>query len=107
MTATLTAPAAWAGVTALTGLGYGWVYAMDVPGKIVTIAPFSLLTLDDAREYQETHPEVASALGNVGEIHEARGDLKEALSFFSQAAAISVVDLIGPSIAGSGAPGRR
>ena len=33
----------FAGITWLTGLGYGWVYAADVPGKIVTIAPFSLL----------------------------------------------------------------
>jgi alpha-1,6-mannosyltransferase len=33
----------FAGITQLTGLGYGWIYAMDVPGKIVTIAPFSLL----------------------------------------------------------------
>ncbi|MGC3956361.1 MAG: polyprenol phosphomannose-dependent alpha 1,6 mannosyltransferase MptB [Propionicimonas sp.] len=31
------------GITQLTGLGYGWIYAADVPGKIVTIAPFSLL----------------------------------------------------------------
>ncbi len=33
----------FAGITQLTGLGYGWIYAADVPGKIVTIAPFSLL----------------------------------------------------------------
>lgn len=37
------AVATFAGITALTGLGYGWIHAMDVPGKIVTIAPFSLV----------------------------------------------------------------
>ncbi|MBK8461677.1 MAG: polyprenol phosphomannose-dependent alpha 1,6 mannosyltransferase MptB [Nigerium sp.] len=31
------------GVTLLTGLGFGWISAMAVPGMIVTLAPFSLL----------------------------------------------------------------
>ncbi len=37
------AVATFAGITAITGLGYGWINAADVPGRIVTIAPFSLL----------------------------------------------------------------
>ena len=31
------------GVTLLTGLGFGWISAVGVPGMIVTLAPFSLL----------------------------------------------------------------
>jgi len=41
--ATGIAAATFAAVTGMTGLGYGWIYAADVPGSIVTIAPFSLL----------------------------------------------------------------
>lgn len=41
--ATGLAAATFIGITALTGLGYGWIDAADVPGSIVTIAPFSLL----------------------------------------------------------------
>ncbi|MFT3875658.1 MAG: polyprenol phosphomannose-dependent alpha 1,6 mannosyltransferase MptB [Propioniciclava sp.] len=33
----------FAGVTMLTGLGFGWISAMTVPGMIVTLAPFSLI----------------------------------------------------------------
>ncbi len=32
----------FAGVSVLTGLGFGWLGAMGVPGMIVTMAPFSL-----------------------------------------------------------------
>ncbi|MDR0435772.1 MAG: polyprenol phosphomannose-dependent alpha 1,6 mannosyltransferase MptB [Propionibacteriaceae bacterium] len=30
-------------VSMATGLGFGWVFAVDVPGRIVTVAPFTLL----------------------------------------------------------------
>lgn len=41
--AALIAAATFAAVTAMTGLGYGWIRAASVPGSILTIAPFSLL----------------------------------------------------------------
>ncbi len=33
----------FAGVSALTGLGFGWLNAVSVPGMIMTLAPFSIL----------------------------------------------------------------
>jgi hypothetical protein len=30
-------------VSVVTGLGFGWVFAVDVPGRIITVAPFTLL----------------------------------------------------------------
>ncbi len=33
----------FAGITFTSGLGYGWVNAMGVPGKIVNMAPFTLI----------------------------------------------------------------
>ncbi len=33
----------FAGITAVSGLGYGWIQAADVPGKVLTLAPFSLV----------------------------------------------------------------
>lgn len=38
-----TAVATFAAITAATGLGYGWIQAADVPGKVLTLAPFSLV----------------------------------------------------------------
>jgi len=35
--------AAFVAITFATGLGFGWIYAMDVPGQIVTLAPFTLV----------------------------------------------------------------
>lgn len=35
--------ATFAAITWATGLGYGWIYAADEPGKIVTLAPFTLV----------------------------------------------------------------
>ena len=35
--------AVFAGISLATGLGAGWTSAMDVPGKIITLAPFTLL----------------------------------------------------------------
>ncbi len=37
------AVAVFVGITLLTGLGFGWISAVTVPGMIVTLAPFSLL----------------------------------------------------------------
>ena len=33
----------FAGISTLTGLGFGWLNAVSVPGMIVTLAPFSIL----------------------------------------------------------------
>ena len=33
----------FAGISVLTGLGFGWLNAVSVPGMIVTLAPFSIL----------------------------------------------------------------
>lgn len=38
-----TAVGTFAAITAATGLGYGWIQAADVPGKVLTLAPFSLV----------------------------------------------------------------
>ena len=55
----------FAGITQLTGLGYGWIYAADVPGKIVTIAPFSLLAAGlSALLTWLGHPEVGELLAS-------------------------------------------
>ncbi len=37
------AVAAFLAISLASGLGFGWVYAADVPGRVVTLAPFSLL----------------------------------------------------------------
>lgn len=41
--ASLVAVATFAGITAVTGLGYGWVNAVNVPGMVITLAPSSLI----------------------------------------------------------------
>lgn len=38
-----TSVAAFVAITLASGLGFGWVYAADVPGKVVTLAPFTLV----------------------------------------------------------------
>lgn len=37
------AVATFVAISLATGLGFGWVFAADVPGKVVTLAPFTLL----------------------------------------------------------------